>query len=588
MADCNICCEKLNKSNRKEIICVFCNFSTCRACFQKYILDTIEDPNCMNCKKIFNRTFINENCTIIFINTIFKKHRQDVLFNREKAMLLETQPYVELEIRRNNIHKEIELIRTEKFKLENAIQKLNLQMNRLYSNISALNINNIFEINGSSSSDEEQRKKFIRKCPMEDCRGFLSTRWKCGSCETQICKDCNEEQITDHICKPENVASMELLNKDTKSCPECGTMIYKIAGCFAKDTPILRWNATVVFSQNIVVGDKLVGDNGTVRNVLSITNGIDELFKIEQSNGITYTVNSKHTLLLKDYQNKIFEITAENYHNYNNLLGFKGVGKGESIINITPIGKGEYYGFLLDDNHNFLLSDFTACQNCSHMFCTECKCSWDWNTHSILKGTNTNPHYYEFIRNNGNVKRNLNDIPCGGMPDVYTIRNIFQRFSKIDIKTINTLYALHNCITHIERIEITHAPVIDVVVINRPLRVTYLMNNLTEDLFKQTLQIREKVRDKHTDFNNIYQMFVNVASDIFTQIYQFVRNKTSYGIEETEFINTNYTILINLTIYFNENVKKIGKMYNCVYPGFTDTCTWVNNLETYTKNKIKK
>jgi hypothetical protein len=449
MADCNICCEKLNRSNRKEIICVFCNFSTCRNCFQKYILDTIEDPNCMNCKKIFNRTFINENCTIIFINTTFKKHRQDVLFNREKAMLLETQPYVELEIQKRNMMKEIDKIRMEKLKLETTIQKLNIQMNRIYQNISTLTIGGT-----AGSSTDEERKKFIRKCPMEDCRGFLSTRWKCGSCETQICKDCNEEQVSDHICKPENVASMELLNKDTKSCPECGTMIYKIAGC-------------------------------------------------------------------------------------------------------------------------------------SHMFCTECKCSWDWNTHSILKGTNTNPHYYEFVRNNGIVNRNLNDIPCGGMPDVYTIRNIFTRFSKIDIKTINTLYALHNCITHIERIEITHVPVVDQVVINRPLRVNYLMNNLTEDLFKQTLQIREKVRDKHTDFNNIYQMFVNVASDIFTQIYQFLRSKTSYGPEENLFINTNYTILINLTIYFNENVKKIGKMYNCVYPGFTDTCTWVNNLETYIKSKVK-
>ena len=167
------------------------------------------------------------------------------------------------------------------------------------------------------------------------------------------------------------------------------------------------------------------------------------------------------------------------------------------------------------------------------MFCTECKCSWDWNTHSVLKGTNTNPHYYEFIRNNGNINRDLGDIPCGGMPDVYAIRSVFNRLITVDKKKITLLYALHNCINHIERIEIRFVPVIDEVVVNRPMRVNYLMNNLSEDLFKQTLQVREKLRDKHTDFNNIYQMFVNVASDIFTQIYQFLRIKTSYGIEET-------------------------------------------------------
>ena len=85
MANCNICCEKLNKSNRKEIICVFCNFSTCRTCFQKYISEILEDPNCMNCKKIFNRTFINDNCTIVFINSIFKSSDNLLYYNESKS-----------------------------------------------------------------------------------------------------------------------------------------------------------------------------------------------------------------------------------------------------------------------------------------------------------------------------------------------------------------------------------------------------------------------------------------------------------------------------------------------------------------------
>ena len=448
MTDCNICCEKLNKSNRKEIICVFCNFSTCRACFQKYISETIEDPNCMSCKKIFNRTFINDNCTIVFINGIFKKHRQEVLFNREKSMLPESQPYVEIEIIKNNMLKDIAKIRDTKSKLENEIVLLNGQMNRIYNNMSRLNVN------VSGPSNETERRKFIRKCPMEDCRGFLSSRWKCGSCETQICNLCNEEQTGEHQCKPENVASMELLNKDTKSCPECGTMIYRIAGC-------------------------------------------------------------------------------------------------------------------------------------SHMFCTECKCSWDWNTQSILKGHNTNPHYYEFVRSNGNaVGRNVNDIPCGGLPDVYVLRSIFNKFV-YNKKLTDDLYALHNCITHIQRIEIRTFAEPDIITLNRPLRVSYLMNILSEEAFKQSLQLREKIRDKKIDFNNIYQMFVTVASDIFSQIYQELRDLYQPVQVNIDYLTSQYTILMNLTVYFNENIKKIGKMYNCVYPGFTETYTWVNNLESHIKRKIK-
>jgi hypothetical protein len=63
---CNICVEKYNKSTHLEIKCNYCEFSNCRTCFQKYILDTV-DPYCMNCKKIFTKEFISENCTQVFI-----------------------------------------------------------------------------------------------------------------------------------------------------------------------------------------------------------------------------------------------------------------------------------------------------------------------------------------------------------------------------------------------------------------------------------------------------------------------------------------------------------------------------------------
>jgi hypothetical protein len=66
---------------------------------------------------------------------------------------------------------------------------------------------------------------------MENCRGFLSQQWKCGICDSKICNKCNEEKVEDHLCNPDNIASMELLNRDTKPCPKCGTMIFRISGC---------------------------------------------------------------------------------------------------------------------------------------------------------------------------------------------------------------------------------------------------------------------------------------------------------------------------------------------------------------------
>ena len=76
---------------------------------------------------------------------------------------------------------------------------------------------------------------FVRKCPDGDCRGFLSTAWKCGLCSKWACPECHEIKGTDrdaaHECKPENVATAKLLAKDSRPCPGCGVVISKIEGC---------------------------------------------------------------------------------------------------------------------------------------------------------------------------------------------------------------------------------------------------------------------------------------------------------------------------------------------------------------------
>ena len=574
---CNICCEKLNLSTRKEIICVFCDYIVCRTCFQKYITEIPIEPHCMNCKKIFDFDFITNNCTSVFVTKNLKIHRENILFDREKALLPETQPHVVVELQKRDLIRQINSIEEQKYELRKQERILNNRILNLNTDIHHLNINNI----GDITETPEDRKKFIRKCPMNECRGFLSTQWKCGSCERKICNKCNEEKVGDqeHRCIPENVASMELLNKDTKSCPNCGTMIFKISGCFAKDTPILLWNGETKMSQDIIIGDQLVGDDGTIRNVLDTTYGIDTLYQVNQSDGMSYTVNSKHTLLLKD-NFKIIEIKAEDYINSTNLFGFK-INGSFSTINILKVGFGNYYGFLLDSNHNFILKDFTVVQNCSQMFCVDCHTAWDWNTQRIVTGVVHNPHYYEFINRNGGAGRNHGDNAerlCGGLPDNRVIRNMLVHC----YPTIPSPFLLniHQCITHIQHYELRNHNIQNVIEINRGLRVKYLINELSEIEFKTTLQQSEKKRQKTIAFHNIYQMFIDVSSDIFRQIVVFYNTNHRNKEMCINFINENTLILTNLVEYFNENLKKIGKMYKCVYPGISKNTHWANNIET--------
>ncbi len=77
------------------------------------------------------------------------------------------------------------------------------------------------------------RTEFIRKCGDPECRGFLSTRWKCGICEKTTCNDCHEVKQNDvpHVCDSNIVETIKLLKTDTKNCPNCQASIFKIDGC---------------------------------------------------------------------------------------------------------------------------------------------------------------------------------------------------------------------------------------------------------------------------------------------------------------------------------------------------------------------
>ena len=58
----------------------------------------------------------------------------------------------------------------------------------------------------------------------------------------------------------------------------------------------------------------------------------------------------------------------------------------------------------------------TKISGCDQMWCPECKNAWSWSKGVIVYGYIHNPHYFEYQKKMGNLRRNPNDIPCGGMP----------------------------------------------------------------------------------------------------------------------------------------------------------------------------
>lgn len=221
MADCPICYETFNKSTRKPVTCVYCQSSACRECVVRFIMgDNIDEPHCLfdNCRKVFTFEFLTGNLTQVFINTTYKRHREQILLSREKSLLPQTQPVLEEILRKERVQREINELTSQWIELRN---EFNEKIRNKYVEMQL--------------GEKVARRKFVRNCPAPDCKGFLSEQYKCGICENYTCKECNElkkgRDDPDHVCNDEAVASRKLIEQDCKPCPNCAYMTHFISGC---------------------------------------------------------------------------------------------------------------------------------------------------------------------------------------------------------------------------------------------------------------------------------------------------------------------------------------------------------------------
>ena len=215
MSNCNVCVEKYNKTNRAKVTCR-CDYEACRLCIKTYLLNDTEDAHCMSCKVGWDRAFMSTSFEKSFMSKGYRDHREQILIEREISMLQATQPYVEREIK---------------------LEKLSIAMNELSIKYQNEMDNLRLDYQDISENVKVERKKFIRKCPSGDCHGFLSSALKCELCENFACSNCREvtgkttEDREEHICDIQIVESIKFLEKDSKPCPKCASLTFKVIGC---------------------------------------------------------------------------------------------------------------------------------------------------------------------------------------------------------------------------------------------------------------------------------------------------------------------------------------------------------------------
>lgn len=218
MDDCPICCERYTDVLRKAIKCPYCNVKTCTRCVKTFLLTSTSDPSCMSCKVGWQNEFIDTVFSNNFRTGDLRKHRENVLLDREKSMLPATVPYVEQERQKREGLQLMKDLMDRKKLLKQEIREIDEEIDEISVAI-------------KTKTKIDDKREFVRACPAEGCRGFLSTQWVCGVCDTKVCCKCHEIKNDNHECRNENLETAMLLNKDSKPCVNCGALIFKVSGC---------------------------------------------------------------------------------------------------------------------------------------------------------------------------------------------------------------------------------------------------------------------------------------------------------------------------------------------------------------------
>ena len=227
---CEVCMDPTTDTGKnKKICCPYCNCVSCLDCFKEYLLQT---PNldCMKCKKMLDLEFLSTETPNSFYNKTYREYKTTLEISKEKSLLPSTQEIVEKILDNKRIDKEIKKLLDERREINEKIKFLRSKKQQI-----------------NSKKDSGKSRQFIKNCPEENCRGFLTEDFICGICSTKVCERCHEiiqndnedngEEVKDgdenenHVCNEEIVQNIKEINRHTKSCPECGIRIYKIDGC---------------------------------------------------------------------------------------------------------------------------------------------------------------------------------------------------------------------------------------------------------------------------------------------------------------------------------------------------------------------
>jgi hypothetical protein len=285
---CCVCFQPFTASMRKVVHCPYCVAKkntqlACSQCHKTSLLqESLSLPTCMLCKSSWTEDIMRDLFSSHWYDKTYASILSTNLFLREKQFFADTldkSRYERLQKtfmqhRPDNARVIQQIISSlsnlaSPDSITDAVYQwkqlqltLSDQFDRLafYKGLDDDDMR-IIETYGAKRATQIRASTIRIPCPVEDCRGMLSTNMKCMSCDTKACKECfavlSDDSPEEHKCCQDDLESAKLIQKECKLCPNpsCHVPIFKIEGCrqmfCTKCKTCFDWTSLEILKGNI-------------------------------------------------------------------------------------------------------------------------------------------------------------------------------------------------------------------------------------------------------------------------------------------------------------------------------------------------
>lgn len=560
---CPICCDDTNVNDKVD--CGFCKYETCRECAKQYLLSTPESPHCMNCRKGWSREFMIDKLTSKFVLDDYKKHRENILFDKEKSLLPQTQLYAERELKVIKKQADIEVIKKQMKEYEEQFYDKN-PMFVEFKIITKQIYNRVIPVLPRFMDKNERMAAIFLETNYEErrCDGYFRGLCggvivppKCVQCMQHVCQICWTRYRPGwapgvHVCQTDaiikEVERREILREYRDLLDTHGYSEYR---------------------------NQLDNMNEELDEMKREIHGIRrEILRIPRVNQIDSDEAGPSTKKREHFVRACPVNDCRGFLSSAWKCGICNVHVCSKCHDVKPLDKKGPPHVCIEENvetAKLLAKDTKNCPSCtapifkingcSQIWCTQCNTAFDWNTMKIVKdGPIHNPHYYEYLRKQGEgtMRRDIGDIPCGGLP---YYEEIFRKIKKYypDHPENHLIEPFHRVAQEVMDLRgwYRNRNLED----NLHIRVKYLVKEYDDKQFKKMLQMRAKAVEKIQSIDQVLDMFVMVISMIFQR---------ATAANNKEEMSSMWEELNGLRVYFNSSMEHVSKLYQCITPSIDE------------------